>query len=128
MRIDSERGAGRIGCLVSLVLILVFLFLSFKVAPVYLDKLDFEDGLARIASRAGVESWPPKTVKERVIDLARSKDFEVTPEDVQVTAPLRFQPVPEIKIDVRYRRQVELPGYVHVFHFESKASSFVGRL
>lgn len=127
-RFGSQRGESRFGCIVSALLILVFVFVCYKVFPVYLDKVDFEDNLARLASRAGVENWDVETVEKRVLALARTKDFESTRDDVEVQRPLRFQPVPEIKITVRYRRTVEFPGYTYVFHFESRVSSFVGRL
>ncbi len=123
-----KRGSGRFGCFVSILLIAVFAFLGMKIFPVYLDKVDFEDGLARLAAKAGVENWDAETVRVRAIGLARTKHFETTREDVTVQRPLRFEPVPEIKIDIRYRRTVDFPGYSHVFEFESRVSSFVGRL
>lgn len=106
----------------------VFLFISFKTLPVYLAKLNFEDGLARIASRAGVESATDAVIQTRVQALADGSNFEVTPEDVTIQRTSKFSSTPEITIRVVFRRKVEFPGYTHVFHFESKVSSFVGRL
>ncbi len=126
--LKGQRGEGKFGCLVVLLLLAIFVFICLKTVPVYLDKLDFEDGLSRIASRAGAEAAKPKLVVERVLALAAGKEFEVTEDDVTVQQIAKFGPAPEIKISVTFRRTVKFPGFDYTFHFESTVSSFVGRL
>ncbi len=122
------RGEGKLGCLIVLGLLGIFVFISLKTVPVYLDKLEFEDELARVASRAGVESAATTAVEKKVLAVAASKEFDVMPEDVTVIRTAKFGPS-EIRIRVIYRRKVNFVGDLnYVFHFESKVSSFVGRL
>ncbi|MFQ5738925.1 MAG: hypothetical protein ACE5JX_07905 [Acidobacteriota bacterium] len=127
-RSEKERGEGKLGCLVLLILMVSFAYICIQTVPVYLDKINFEEGLARMVSKAGVNNWPNTTITAHINALARVKDFEITPYDVTITRPERFQVNPEIRIEVNYRRPVEFPGYTYTFHFRSKVSSFVGRL
>ncbi len=126
--VKGERGEGKLGCLIVLALLAIFVFISLKTVPVYLDKLEFEDELARVASRAGVEAAETTAVEKKVLAVAASKEFEVTPDDVSVIRTAKFGPS-EIRIRVLYRRKVNFVGDLnYVFRFESKVSSFVGRL
>lgn len=128
LMLKGERGEGKLGCLVVLLLLGVFVFISAKTVPVYLDKLEFEDELARVASKAGVDASETKAVEKKVLAVAASKDFDATPDDVTVVRVAKFGPS-EIRIRVLYRRKVNFVGDLnYVFHFESKVSSFVGRL
>jgi len=124
----NNRGEGRLGCLIFLLLFATFVLVAIKTGPVYLDKVNFDDGLARLVSRAGVDNWPTESVIQRTLVLAESHSFECKREDILVTRPGRFQTVAEIRIRVTFRRVVVFTGYTHTFHFETRASSFVGRL
>lgn len=124
----NERGEGKLGCTVTLLLLVTFVYLSIKTVPIYLAKVEFDEGMSRIASQAGSTNMPSKAIAERVKALAKSGEFEVDPEDIRVTRSTSFQTVPEIKIDVDFQRRLELPGYVYVFRFNSKVSSMIGRL
>ncbi len=128
MRFSSQKGEGKVGCLLFLLLLACFVFLSVRTVPVYLDKMDFEESMARIASQAGVDNWPDAVIVERVRASARANGFEVKLEDIKVVRAQKYTPVPEIRIEVDYRRPVALPGYTHMFSFQSRVSSFVGRL
>lgn len=124
----NERGEGKLGCLVTSLLLAAFVYIGIKAIPVYLDKIEFDEGMSRIASQAGATNMASKTIAERVKALARSSEFDVQPEDIRVLRSPSFKVVPEIKIDVDYRRKLDLPGYVWVFEFNTKVSSMVGRL
>lgn len=99
-----------------------------KTGPVYLDKVNFDDSLSRLVARAGVENWRTEGVIQRTLVLAESYSFDCKREDITVTRPGRFQTVHEIRIRVNFRRSITFPGYKYTFHFETRASSFVGRL
>ena len=124
----NEKGEGRLGCLVFILLFSVFVLVALKTGPVYLDKVNFDDGLARLAARAGVENWPSESVIQRTLVLAESYSFDCKRDDINVTRPGRFQAVKEIRIRVTFRRTIVFPAFQHTFHFETRASSFVGRL
>lgn len=124
----GERGEGRFGCLLFLLLLVGFVYVTTKAVPVYLDKIEFEEGVARIASQAGVGNWPDGRIITRVKMLAAAKNFQVAVDNIQIRRPARFQPAGEIRISVGFAREVEFPGYVHRFRFRSDFSSLVGGL
>ena len=121
---DSQRGEGAVGCLVVLLLAVVFGYISFKVIPVYIDSMNFDEDLAREASRAGANLWTDDKIRDDVQKMAAFRNFRIEPGGLVIT---RMPSVPpEVRIEVRYRTEVVFPGYTRVFHFQSKASSLVG--
>ncbi len=125
----NQRGSGRAGCLLVLLVTIVFVFLCSKVVPVYLDKYEFEDDLARLAAKAGAAAWANDFLKMQVIEAASAKDFVIAKEDdIEVDRASPYGGIPQVKIKIAYEKTVELPGYEYTFRFHSDVSSFVGSL
>jgi hypothetical protein len=122
----SQAGEGKLGCLVTIVLLAAFGLICFRTIPVYLDKLDFEDQLERIVSEAGSRGWDPDVVRAQVADLIKNKEFQATPEDLQVMRGAGRGG--DFRINVTYSRTVNFVGYEHTFRFRSEVKSFVGTL
>ena len=93
-----------------------------------LDKISFEDDLMQVATKAGAEAWSERTIREHILKAARAQKFHITRDDVVVSKTPRGQAAPKLYITVKYSRPVEVPGYVHVFEFQSEVSALVGRL
>lgn len=115
------------GCLVVTVLLILVGVVLYHTIPVFLDKVDFEDQLERIASEGGARNWDTDSVRAQVVELARIKDFDTSPESIRVNKRGRGAGG-EIRIDVRYWRTVNFARYNYTFRFESRAKSFVGTL
>ena len=126
MNWKDERGAGRLGCLVTLLLAIIFGYLCFKIVPVYVDKMDFDEELARLASQAGSHRYSDEKIQNDIKQLARYKGFLLKDEAIKIERSGRVGG--EIRISTRYEVPVSFPGYSHVFNFESRASSIVGTL
>ena len=125
----GQRGEGKVGCLVMIAIAIVAGFVFYKTAPVYLDKMDYEDELTRIASEGGARNWAPELVLERVVELSKAKEFEVQKDQIRVVKTGGNRPGGELRIDVPYQRTVDFSGYyTYTFRFHSKISSFVGAL
>ncbi|HUG43656.1 MAG TPA: hypothetical protein VMN76_05370 [Acidobacteriota bacterium] len=124
----SEKGEGRLGCVIVAALLLAGAYLTIQVGPVYLNRIDFEEELTRITGKAGAEGWSERFIQEQIQLAAKARGFELTPRDIAVDRSARLAPSPRIRVRVTYRKAVDLPGYTHVFEFESEASSIVGRL
>lgn len=124
----KQRGSGRLGCLVVVLLFITFFFLSYKVGPVFLYKVNFKDDLERIVSRAGAENWSDRAILEHIIAAGRAETFELTGEDIEIRRAARFEQTGRLRVIVIYRRAVELPGYIYIFHFKSEAEGLMGRL
>ena len=124
MRIREQRGEGAVGCLVILLLAAAFTYCSFKVIPVYIDSMNFDEDLAREASRAGANVWTDEKIKRDVLQMARFRSFRLADRDIVVarSGPLRG----EVRVTVSYSVPVVFPGYTHVFRFQARSSSLIG--
>ncbi|MGH9340494.1 MAG: hypothetical protein ACRD1R_13110 [Acidobacteriota bacterium] len=124
----NERGEGRLGCIFVLLLTIAFVFLAYQVAPVYLDKVEFEEDLSRIIGRAGADNWSSQVIREQILDLAEMRNFKISQDEIQITRSSALRQTPELKVSLTYRRPIELAGYSYTFEFESTSSTFIGRL
>lgn len=123
------RGEGRLGCLVFTLFLACVVYLSVQVLPAYMAKLNFEEDLARITSRAAVDNWQERFVREQIQLSATSNGLQLRPrENIKINRTSQFQATPSLQIKVRYQRPVSFLGYVYTFEFESQSSSIVGRL
>ncbi|MBI3941245.1 MAG: hypothetical protein HY315_10455 [Acidobacteria bacterium] len=124
MSSERQKGEGAIGCVVILLLAILFGYGSFKVIPVYIDRMNFDEDLAREASRAGSNRWPDEKIKRDVVQMADFRGFHLAEEDITVSRSETSGG--ELRIEVRYSVPVGFPGYVHLFKFQAKAGSLVG--
>ncbi len=124
----NNHGESRAGCLFMLLLVLVSLFLAYKVAPVYMDKINFEDEMARIVNRAGAENWRDRAIRDQIVTSARGFGFAIDKNKIKVDRTGRFQSAARLHVTMTYRRPVDFPGYEYVFTFESEATALIGRL
>ncbi len=122
----KQTGEGKLGCLVTVVLLVVFGFICLKSIPVLLDKMDFEDQLERIVSEAGSRGWDAEVVRRQVTELIKNKEFSSTPENLYVMKSVGRGG--DLRITVNYWRSVNFLGYVYTFRFRSEVKSFVGAL
>lgn len=126
--LGNNRGESRAGCLSMLLLVLVSLFLAYKVAPVYMDKINFEDEMARIVNRAGAENWQDRIIRDQIVTSARGFGFAIEKNKIKVDRTGRFQSASRLHVTMTYERPVDFPGYHYVFAFESEATALIGRL
>jgi hypothetical protein len=123
---SNQTGEGKLGCLVTVGLVIVFGFVCFRSIPVLLDKLDFEDQLERIVSEAGSRNWDADVVRAQVIELIKNKDFTYKPEELHVMKSVGRGG--DLQISVNYWREVSFVVYIYTFRFHSEVKSFVGAL
>lgn len=128
MNIRSEKGSGNIGCLFVLLIVAAVIFLCIKIIPVYVAKINFEDDLESITSKAGVYAWSERMIIREITTAAEAYGFETSENDIEINRRNKFQQAPRIVILVRYRKSIEFPGYTHFFKFESTSTGLIGRL
>lgn len=124
----NNRGESRVGCVLMLLLVSVSLFLAYKIAPVYMDKINFEDEMARIVNRAGAENWRDQTIRDQIATSARGFGFAIEKNKIKVDRLGRFQSASRLHVTMTYERPVNFPGYRYVFSFKSDATALIGRL
>lgn len=124
MSAEKQRGEGAVGCVVVLLLAILFCYLSFRVIPVYIDSMNFDEDLAREASRAGANRWTDEKIKQDVLQIAKFRSFRLNENDITVSRSDTSGG--ELRIQVKYSVSVAFPGYTHVFNFQARAGSIVG--
>lgn len=124
----NALGRGRLGCIVVLLVGAVFVYVSFQVVPVYLNKVEFDEDLGLIVARAGANGWSDSLIQEHVKEAAHIRGFRLVEEKTRIerTSPLAARP--RIKLEVVYTRDVHFPAYTHHFEFHATKTSIVGRL
>jgi hypothetical protein len=115
-----ERGEGRLGGLIALVVLVAAGLAAWNVVPVYYDHYDFVDKVNEICrtprhlARQGDES-----IKKMLMDEVSKRRLTtwIGPESFAITSSSSSR-----QIDLYYEREVEvLPGFKKLFKFEFKA-------
>jgi hypothetical protein len=128
MMLGNHRGESKVGCVVVTLVLAVSIFLTYKIGPVYFDKVSFEDEVTRIVNRAGAENWKDQTIQGQILSTARSMGFEISRDKIRIDRFGRFQSASRLKVIITFGRLVEFPGYEHFFQFNSEFTALIGRL
>jgi hypothetical protein len=115
-----ERGEGRVGFIITLVLFLAGVFLAIKIVPVRVDGYQFRDVLREEARYAAVHR-NDKVVIERILDTAESMNIPLEKGNLNI----RRSKV-EVVISATYEKPVDLKfgTYTYRFSSEQKAPLF----
>jgi hypothetical protein len=124
LRLFSEsEGKGLIGCMLSIVLLALIVFLGITLGPIYYNNLNFESDVKTEVSRAGARSIDNEAIIKDTLDLARRNEITLTRQNIKVE---RF--AGQLHIKINYSVPVDLLVMDRDFDFEIKVSSFIGSL
>ena len=116
VRLRGSSGKGNLGCLFSLLLLVVLGYLGYKFVPHYMSHFELKDALNEIAvyrvARAGSGS-EKQTIQEEVIAKAKELGIQLKRENIKVR-----QEEEKIYITVKYTVPVDLPNQVYNLDFE----------
>ena len=117
---NRERGKGRLGFIITLVVFLVGVFLAVKIVPVRIDGYQFREMLREEARYASIHR-NDSVVVQRILDTAESLNIPLKKENLKI----RRTKV-EVVISVSYEKPVDLNvgTYTYRFHTEQKAPLF----
>lgn len=116
VRIRSERGEGRLGCLFGLILLLAAALIAYKMIPVKVKAADLRDAIEDEAKSAGQNT--DKQILSAILNRAQILELPVTENNVQINRSAN-----SIQIDVQYTVPVEFPGYTHQWKFHHKTNN-----
>jgi hypothetical protein len=117
----SERGEGKLGGLIALVVLLAAGLAAWNVIPVYFDHYDFVDKVNEICRtpRYKIRGNPDEAVKKMLLDEVSKRRLGqwIGPESFAITTTDSSR-----QIELYYERETEiLPGLKKVFKFSFKA-------
>lgn len=112
----NQKGEGRMGCVVGILILALASFLAYKLIPVKIQAAEMRDIVqdeSRSASGRSMDS-----VRKAVIARAEELKVPLDPENVVVTRRADY-----IRVEVEYDVQIPLPGYVYTKHYKFSAEN-----
>ena len=111
-----RRGVTKLGCLLSLLIVVAIGYFGFQVGQVYFRFLEFQD-----AMRQQVRFASSKTNQQIIRHLQSKADSLGLPESAQLIRVYRNNR--RIEIESEYYDHIELPLYVHEVYLNPKAQA-----
>jgi hypothetical protein len=109
-----EKGEGRIGFLIALIIVGLAIFLGMKVIPVRINAYEFRDFLREEARYAAVRH-DDATVTKRILARAKEMDIPLNPKNLTVT-----RTTGEMIITAKYEQPIDLKVTTYVYKFDAK--------
>ena len=111
---ESERGEGRFGTIVGLAVLLIAVYLGFKVIPVMVNAYSFRDFIEQEARFAALKK-KDELVRQRVLRKAQELELPVTAASI-----IMKRSTTHFDIKVKYTVPIETPVYTYDWVFDEK--------
>ncbi|MGA7614048.1 MAG: hypothetical protein WBX15_02600 [Thermoanaerobaculia bacterium] len=113
----SQRGEGKLGCIIGLILLVGAVYVAYKLVPVKLKAADMRQTITDEARSAG--SSQDKAIRKRILERANELGLPLASEDLKITRGNQ-----QITIEADYTVPVAFPGgYVYQWHFHHEADN-----
>ena len=114
---NRERGQGRAGFLVTLVLFLLGVFLAFKIVPARIDGYQFQEVLRKEARNAAVHR-NDEQVAERIMDKAKAMDIPLKRSNLSISRDRA-----ELVITATYQKPIDLRFTTYTYKFKGRQAA-----
>jgi hypothetical protein len=115
---NGQRGEGRVGFIIALVLVLAGIFVGVKVIPVRINAYQLDDTLREEARFASVNRTKDTEIKQRIMDHAKALNIPLAPENVTIKRSKK-----EVIVAAKFVQPIDLKVTVYSFRFESEQRS-----
>jgi hypothetical protein len=105
-----ELGEGQFGCLVGLILLLIGVFVAYKMIPVKVKAAEIRQLAEDESKSAGQHS--DQQIMDTILRKARDNEMPITQDNVRIERRSS-----SIQIDVEYDIPIDFPGYRYMWHF-----------
>lgn len=112
----NQRGEGKLGCVIGLLILVAAVFIAYKMIPVKVRATEFRDAVFDNARSAGQNSQ--EAIRNALVHKAAQLRLPVKPDQVKIERRADF-----ITIEVEYTVPVEFPGFVYQWKFKHKAEN-----
>ena len=112
--LGSQRGEGRAGLLIALIVVGAAAFTGMKIIPVRIAAYEFRDVL-REEARYGAVRNTDAAVAQRILERAEELDVPLEPENLSVRRTQH-----EITITASYQQPIDLKLTTYVYRFNAK--------
>ncbi|HVR38754.1 MAG TPA: hypothetical protein VMU84_06635 [Thermoanaerobaculia bacterium] len=111
-----ERGEGQFGCVIGLLLLLIAIFVAYKMIPVKVKAAEMRQTVVDEAKSAGLHN--DNVIRKSILAKAEELDLPITTDDVEIVRKNS-----NIKVDVSYVVPVEFPGFTYQWKFHHNAEN-----
>ena len=112
MRISRrERGEGNLGCIFGLILIVLALFIAYKMIPVKVKNAEIRQVIVDEGKSAGTHN--DERIRQAILSKAREDKLPITEDNMKISRSQH-----EITIDVDYTMPIQFPGYTYQWHIQ----------
>jgi hypothetical protein len=108
-RRSREAGEGQAGCLFGIVLLVIAIFIAWKVIPIKANMSDLRQTVEDESKSAGQHG--DAQITQAILEKAEREHLPVTQENIEIRRTGN-----EISIDVDYTVPVQFPGYLYQWH------------
>ena len=115
-RYRYQRGEGQGGCIFGLILLLIGLFIAYKLIPVKIKAAELRQTVVDEAKMAGTRS--DGRIMTGILRKAEELRLPVTQDNVKISRSSNT-----IIVDVNYMVPIDFPGYVHKWNFHHHAEN-----
>lgn len=110
---NGQRGEGRIGFIVTLIVVVVGLFVGIKVIPVRINAYQLEDTLRDEARFASANRTDDAAIKKRILENAQSLNIPLAPENVSIERSKK-----EVIVRAKFEQAIDLKFTVYTYRFD----------
>lgn len=115
-RRGRERGEGQFGCVIWLLLLVLAIFIAYKLIPVKVKAADLRQTVVDEAKTAGTHN--DDLILHSILKKAEDVGLPVTQDEVHIVRTTET-----IKVDVDYTVPVQFPGFTYNWHFHHHAEN-----
>lgn len=115
-RFRGQRGEGQFGCVVSLLLLLVGIFIAYKMIPIKVKAAELRQEVVDEAKSAGIHS--DNRIMAEILKTAEKNGLPVSENNVNISRGNS-----NITVDVQYTVPVEFPGFTYQWKFHHHAEN-----
>ena len=115
-RFRGQRGEGQFGCVVSLAVLLIAIFVAYKMVPIKVKAAELRGEVVDQAKNAGTRS--DERILAEIVNKGQSLGLPVGKESVTIR-----RAATTIHVDVKYTVPVEFPGFTYQWNFNHVAEN-----
>ena len=115
----NEEGKGSVGCMLSLVVMAIVLFIAFKAGPPYYNNYNLEGELKSTVSRMSARSLKEEFVIKNLIHIAENYNIVLTKKNIKIG---RFGG--KLYIEIDYTVPIDFLILQRELHFKMREESF----
>jgi hypothetical protein len=113
---SSMRGEGKVGVVISIIVVVAILYTAFKVIPVLVKTYDYAEKVETLSRRAGgLAKTTEDDIRKRLLREAERLELPVRGEDIRIRITDK-----RLKVEVKYAVPIDLAGYVYNLQREHK--------